>query len=283
MHSWNPKLVEALYEKQTTGFLTRTASGHFHLQPPIVAKHYRAVLADKKAQGTPSDPDDEPQVLTQAVKLTKAELAARTKPGFPYNKPSFGYVVQWLSELGKTVELNDLLSYADHNLHPEWDDGGLYYRRNDSPYDLNEDDSIKWTFMSPYTGNAAIGYARLNVKDGQKLMYERPWSSDHLKRTPWIDNLDFVNPGTGVSVLRGEWDPQLNALVLTVKGWDYSGKGCDDSVTISPIARNLGPGLWGLYVDGELVSTKDLQSGDVFEVTLKVDRGDERDVVFLKA
>lgn len=279
MHSWNPALVEALYERQILGFITKT-SGQFNLQPPIVAKHYRAILANHTHEDETADDLD---ILSKAVALAKKEIEARTGPPFPYNKPCFGYVVQWLSELGKADELSSLLSYADENLNPEWFDGGLYYRREDSPFKFGNDDTVKWTFVSPYTGNAAIGYGRLNVKDGQKIMYENPWSSEHIGQTPWIDNLDFVRPGTGVSVLRGQWDGNVNALILTVKGWDYQGKGCDESVTINPVARNLHAGTWGLYIDGALTAAKDVQAGESFEVSLVVKRGEERDIIFLKA
>jgi hypothetical protein len=62
------------------------------------------------------------------------------------------------------------LAYADENLDPVWEKGGLYYPRNDKL----ENGEPKWTHMDPFSGNAAIGYSRLNVRDGQKKMWDRP-------------------------------------------------------------------------------------------------------------
>lgn len=291
MHSWNPDIVQNLYEKQSFGFITHTTSGDTNLQPPIVAKYIRELSAEE-----PSTP--EAQLLPKAVSKAKAEMAASKGPGFPYNKPAFGYVTQWLSELGQKSDLDGLLSYADNNLNPEWEDGGLYYRRNDEAFtfesDTNANDAnsnagpaeskVKWTFMSPYTGNAAIGYSRLNVPDGQRIMYEKPWTASHLQTAPYIDNVQFVGDKKGVSVLRGVWDADARALILTVKGWDYIGKGCEEHVAISPVARNLQPGTWALYVQGKMVVTRDItgKKDDGFETTVSVRRGEEVDVVFLK-
>lgn len=55
----------------------------------------------------------------------------RPQSGFPYKQPTFGNVVERLSELGKDTELNGLLAHADENLDPVWEKGGLYYPRND--------------------------------------------------------------------------------------------------------------------------------------------------------
>lgn len=138
--------------------------------------------------------------------------------------------------------------------------------------------------MSPYTGNTALGYARLNVPDGQRIMYEKPWTTAHIQTTPYIDNLHFVGEKKGVSVLRGQWDPEASALILTVRGWDYVGKGCEEQVTINPAARNLKPGRWALYVQGKLVVARDIsKKDDGFEAAVSVRRGEEVDVVFLKA
>lgn len=64
--------------------------------------------------------------------LGKAKQAP--KSAAPYTKPTFGYVAQWLSELGRP-ELDGLLKYADEQLNPVRENGGLFYERNDQPYD----------------------------------------------------------------------------------------------------------------------------------------------------
>ncbi|OAG36062.1 hypothetical protein AYO21_09780 [Fonsecaea monophora] len=279
MNSWNHELVESLYPKQFPGFITNISS-RVRLQPPIVANHYRQLSA--AASSTRS----EQEALQEAIRLAKTDLAKNPKPPFPYTKPCFGYVVQWLSELGQTELLNGLLSYADESLNPTWENGGLFYPRNDTPFVFTEEDQdgegVQWTHISPFCGNAAIGYARLNVKDGQRIMYEKPWTRDSLAQTPWIDNLDFAGKEHGVGVLRGVWDKDARALILTVKGWDFEGRACPEAVNIEPVARSLAPGHWAVYVDGKLRTSRELhgQIGDELRVPLEVKKGQEVDVVF---
>ena len=54
-------------------------------------------------------------------------------------------------------------------------------------------------------------------KDGQKKMWERPWTSAEMEKRPWIDNFDL---GDGVDVLRGSWVEEHGAMVLTLRTWD---------------------------------------------------------------
>jgi hypothetical protein len=225
--------------------------------------------------------------LKEAIELAKADIAEAPTPPFPYTKPCFGYISQWLSELGQTELLNGLLTYADDSLNPTWENGGLYYPRNDTPFvfaDEKDVEGVRWTHVSPFCGNAAIAYARLNVKDGQRIMYEKPWTRDHLAHTPWIDNLEFTSKEHGVSVLRGIWDENAQALVLTVKGWDFEGRLCPDRVAIEPTAKGLATGPWAAYVNGKLVDRLETKgvAGEAFSVKLDVKRGEEVDVVFMK-
>ncbi|OCT49381.1 hypothetical protein CLCR_04700 [Cladophialophora carrionii] len=284
MNAWNHDLVTSLYPKQITGFVT-TIDGRVRLQPPIIANHYRQLAAQ-----SPSTTDAEK--LAQAIALAKADLASGPAPPFPYTKPSFGYVTQWLSELGQTDLLDGLLAYADAELHPTWENGGLYYPRNDTPFVFttgDEDaDGVKWTHVSPFCGNAAIAYSRLNVKDGQRTMYAHPWTREHLAHTPYVDGLDFASPQHGVSVLRAVWDADNHALVLTVKGWDFEGRSLCPSpaeVTCEAVAKQLPQGAWAVYVNGRLANTaeiKDAAGGEDVPVNLQVRRGEEVDVVFMR-
>ncbi|KAJ7819898.1 hypothetical protein B0H14DRAFT_3736464 [Mycena olivaceomarginata] len=89
----------------------------------------------------------------------------------------------------------------------------------------------------------AIGCARLNVRDGQRKMWEAPWTPEHLARTPYVDGEDL---SSGVDFLRGTWDADVGAMIVTLRTWDGSSK------TISPVFRNLPEGTYGLYINGEL-------------------------------
>ena len=277
MNSWNTDLIKSLYPKQAHGFITNL-SGRIRLQPPSVANHFRKLTAE-----TPSM--SEKEALSKAILISKEELSSDHKPPFPYTKPTFGYAVQWLSELGRAEELKGLLAYADTYLDPTWENGGLYYPRNDTPFVFDDGDGegVRWTHMDPFSGNAAIGYARLNVPNGQREMYESPWTRKSLSKTPWIDNIHFVHPEQGVSILRGLWDEHEKALILTVKGWNFEGSKCNERATVTPVARGLENGSWRVYVRGKLAEVKEIKDGEGLKANAEVLRGEEVDFAFVKA
>ncbi|KIL87247.1 hypothetical protein FAVG1_09805 [Fusarium avenaceum] len=255
MNTWNSDLVKSLYDKQSLGFIT-VIDGQVRLHDPVVAGIYRDLMDADNA--SPHDA----AVLAQA-----RHMASSVAPNkFPYSQPTFGYVVQWLSEMGRTVELQGLLDFADEKLRPTWENGGLYYPRNDA----RQDDSGEWAHMDPFSGNASIGYARLNVTDGQKKMWDRPWTRDFLATQPWIDNLDLSQ---GVNYLRGLWDGDENALIVTMKSWN------SEEVTVEPIARNLERGTWVIYVNGEPVKCHTVGESDSLSVAVTVG-AEEVHVVF---
>jgi hypothetical protein len=90
----------------------------------------------------------------------------------------------------------ELLRHADEFFHPSCDHGGPYYQRNDDIVDHNGN----WVYVDPYTGNAGIGYARLNVQAGQKKMFDHPWTQDYVNSTPWVDGFGLDED---VDCLRG--------------------------------------------------------------------------------
>ena len=90
---------------------------------------------------------------------------------------------------------------------------GLYYPRNDKL----ENEEPKWTHMAPVSGNAAIGYSRLNVRDGQKKMWDHPWTQNDLATRPWVDGLDFWR---NIDCLRGVWDAEPKAIIITLTTWN---------------------------------------------------------------
>ncbi|CEL11543.1 hypothetical protein ASPCAL14644 [Aspergillus calidoustus] len=112
---------------------------------------------------------DYPATITQA-----REIAANTptKPEPPFPRPVFGYILLSASELGDDDgrTLRGLLNHVDRFFNPTWQDGGLYYPVNPR----QADDDGKWTEVEPFTGNSAVAYARLNVRGGQRKMWEEP-------------------------------------------------------------------------------------------------------------
>lgn len=235
MNSWNSEEVRSLYDKQNLGFLTNF-NGQTRLHPTRVAIAFRQLVLDEGA-----DPND-----VETLRKAREESRHAVNPKIPFETLNWGCFTMMLSELGKQMELNDLLDYADSRLNPTWESGGLFYPRND----ILADADWNLTHVEPHSGNSGIAYSRLNVKDGQKTMWNEPWTSEMLSKRPWIDGIGFAD---GVDFLRAFWDEDLSAMVLTLKRW----QGGPKSITL--YVRNLPAGRWDTYVNGSLQQTEDFQ------------------------
>ncbi|KAJ7608745.1 hypothetical protein FB45DRAFT_1067234 [Roridomyces roridus] len=256
MNSWNSEQIHALYPSQSLGFFTPIPNeDRINMNSAAVGNTIRKLVQEENA-----DPSD-PATLAKARSIT-----GPTPDGTRFSVPDFGYAAMWLSEVDSPERLNGLLRHADAFLNPTWEEGGLYYPRRDGA----EDGEGNWIRVDPFTGNAAIGYARLNVPDGQKKMWERPWDEEYFAKAPYVDGVDL---GSGVNFLRGEWDSAKGAMVLTVRTWDGADK------TIEPVFCNLPMGNYGVYIGGELVEVRKAEGN--IKVTVKVG-GADVDVVLLK-
>ncbi|KAJ7361291.1 hypothetical protein DFH08DRAFT_951873 [Mycena albidolilacea] len=165
MNSWSSEEIHALYPAQSLGVLSSAdKDGRVNANSRAVGSAFRTLVKEG------ADPDA-PATLHSAREIA----GPPAKSTFSY--PDFGYVVQWVSEVGSAATLDGLLRHADVFLSPTWERGGLFYPRYDEP----ENAAGNWTRMDSYTGNAATGYARLNVADGQRKMWEAPWKKEkHL-------------------------------------------------------------------------------------------------------
>lgn len=245
MNTWNSEFVRASYKQQSLGFLT-SFGGKTRLQPTKVANAFRTLVLEKG-----SDPDD--QATLEAARTTSCEFESK----IPFETLNWLSFTMMLSELGKKKELNDLLEYADQYLNPTWVDGGLYYPRN--PQLMDEDWNL--THMEPHSGNSGIGYARLNVQDGQKKMWEKPWTRETLASRPWIDGDDFSD---GVDFLRGIWDPKRHAMITTVRRWQGEAR------TLTLYMNNLPPGQWAIFVNGAMTHSEEVTPGKRIQITASV-------------
>ncbi|KAK5166896.1 uncharacterized protein LTR77_007625 [Saxophila tyrrhenica] len=253
MHGWNSDFVRASYEKQTLGFLTHFDS-KTQLQPTRVAMAFRRLVAEENL-----DPEDK-------TTLDKArDESSKVNTHFPYETLNWLGFTMMLSELGKRKELDDLLDYADTHLGPAWVKGGLYYPRNGALYD--EDGNF--VHMEPHSGNSGIGYARLNVSNGQKTMWERPWTREVLESRPWLDGAGFDG---GIDFLRGVWHAEQKAMILTVRRWEAVNKAA------TFVMKNAGAAQWAIYVNGSLKEIKDSSGDGEVEITEMVDQR-ELDIV----
>jgi hypothetical protein len=233
------------------GFLTRTPDNRINTNNTHLANTIRTLVSQE------GFPPDDPATLARARQIVAKQAP---QPSFPYRKPTFGYIALWLSEVGAPSDPAALIRHAEAHLNPSWFNGCLYYPRCDVDPDTDADGN--WRFMDPFSGNAAIGYARLNVPDGQKVMWEHPWTKEDIVSRPWIDN---VGLGDGVDALRGVWDEERHVMAASWRTWD-------GRVTqIKPVVRNLEEGVYGVYVDGTLVEKKKVKGReDEIAVELKV-------------
>jgi hypothetical protein len=124
------------------------------------------------------------------------------------NARDFGWAAVCASEVGDTDTLQRLLAYADRFLNPSWQEGAYFYRRRDGWFD--EDGLL--SAMDPHTGNALLAYARLNVPDGLRKIYERPWEENHFHNPALVDMPDDLD-------VRGAfYDVGSNTLLLNFRG-----------------------------------------------------------------
>ncbi|KAJ5542473.1 hypothetical protein N7535_004894 [Penicillium sp. DV-2018c] len=256
---WNYDLIQNLYPAIGYGFLYRTGN-RININPPPVANEIRRIVKTENA-----DPNS-PSVLSRAREATKDSnnnrlISMSPKLRLPYLSPAFGYIAQWLSEVAGPEELNKLLRHADAYLTPSWHNGGLYYQRCDKGWD--EDGN--YTYVDPYTSNAAIAYARLNAKNGQKKMWDHPWTREEVQSRPWIDGISFAQ---GIDCLRGEWSEQNRTMVASFRTWDGRRVACQPSVL------DLPSGEYGVYINSHLeyVTTVDKTNG---VITVDLDVGAE--------
>ena len=163
-------------------------------RPDFVKQHYPAHLKRWSTEGP-----DGTLWIAPAI-----PLAAGAPP-----RPSardFAWAAVCASEVGDTASLDRFLAYADRFLHPAWENGGYFYRRHDEWLDAEG----RLAAMDPHSGNALLSYARLNVPDGLRILYDGPWDDRHFAEPALIDMT------AGLDVRRAFFDPDRNALILTI-------------------------------------------------------------------
>lgn len=160
----------------------------------------------------------------------------------------FGWVAVWASEMGDTATLDGLLSYADRFLNPTWNDGALYYPRNDQPTDSEGNN----TQVEPMTGNVLLAYARLNVPDGLWSLYNEPWDASH-HREPLV-----VEVSDDVDITRADFDRATKTLTVHVS--QRAGRRAGGRIAVSNVADDC-----RLLIDG--AESKSVRDGDNVVIT----------------
>ncbi|WNE95332.1 hypothetical protein PS467_08190 [Streptomyces luomodiensis] len=216
MNTWNRDVVRETFPQQLRGTLKTGPDGTISPYAPSVIPRVRAALAA-------GEPADLPQDTTD-----------------PTTDPTFGYVAAALSELGDE-RLRGLLAHADRFMNPTWENGGLYYPRDDRPWDA-EGNRIHVDAM---TGNVMLGYSRLNVPDGLWSLYNRPWTAEHFAQ-PHVAAQDGE-----VDLRRAYYHRDSHTLLLTARPRDS--KPSDVSLTVA----NSPSRPWTLSFDGVTVAGSD--------------------------
>lgn len=252
MNGWNSEQVHAMFPSQALGTLTKREDGRVNVERPDVA----AILREKALSGE-GNPDEE-STRQEAIKEANSKPAG---PGFPYGKPYFGHTAGWVSEVGPPEMLSGMLMHATMFLRPSWNKGGLYYPRCDDA----ADEEGNWRLMDPVTGNAAIGYSRLNVPDGQKLMWEHAWTPEKVRGAVAIENVSFSE---GVDFLRCKWVTEsengFTGLVVTVRTWN------GETATTRPKITALPSGRYDIFVDGNRVKTHIQEGAEDLQLEIEV-------------
>ena len=225
---WNYAETESLYPSIANGFLEKV-DGRTNIRPRTVAHAIRGIVAKEGGR------HDNLSVIERARESVKDQPPSTNR----FLAPVFGHVAYWVSEYGQAADLDSLLRHADKYMKPSWSQGGLYYQRSDTGWD----EQGNYTYVEPLTGNAAIAYARLNMRHGQKKMWDEPWSKEMVETRPYID---AVYLDQGIDCLRGNWDPENKAMIATFRSWDGS------NVAIKPVIKSLPAGRYGIYVNGIL-------------------------------
>ncbi|OBB20740.1 hypothetical protein A5761_04350 [Mycolicibacterium setense] len=214
MNSWNRAFIHEVFPKQLQGAIREGPDGTLSPYSLPVAAQIKAALAAGESAGFPED------------------------LGHTWDMPSFGYLATGLSEVGDE-RLHGLLAHADRFMNPTWERGGLYYPRNDQSFDSDGN----MTYMDPLTGNALIGYARLNVHNGLWALYNRPWTGEHFSQ-PRLES------HTGAFDLRSAYyHADSQTLLLTAR------PRIDEATEITLTVDNTLPRPWTLAIDGVTVAS----------------------------
>jgi len=152
----------------------------------------------------------------------------------------FGWLAAWAAEVGDITTRDGLLRHADRFMAPRWEDGGYYYPRHDARFDA----SGNYTFMDPATGNAILGFARLNRGGDLATLYNEPLDEAHYS-APMLDDLS-----TAMDLLEARYDRDDETLRFTIAPWKGSSDH-DAAITLSNVSDR---GRWTLLRSGEVVA-----------------------------
>ena len=158
----------------------------------------------------------------------------------PPSARDFGWAAACASEVGDAETRDKLLAYADRHLSPTWSGGALHYPRRDEEFDA---DGL-FRCMDPHTSNALIPYARLNVPDGLRMLYDGPLDRSHFEQ-PALSDLP-----ENIDVVRAFYDPIGKNLALRL----VAESAAEAALEFTGVWRG---GAWSMRLGGETVAQGD--------------------------
>jgi Linalool dehydratase/isomerase len=156
------------------------------------------------------------------------------------NALDLGWAAACASEVGDSDTLQRLLAYADQFLNPVWHNGAYFYQRRDGWFDQEG----RLSAMDPHTGNALLAYARLNVPDGLRKLYGKPWNETHFREPALVDMPDDLD------VCAAQYDEDSTTLWLNMRA-----NGNQARTANIGISNVWDRGDWTLQLDGEIVAS----------------------------
>lgn len=173
----------------------------------------------------------------------------RVRWGSSQVSQDFGFVAAYAAEMGDRATAQKLLEYADEHFAPRWVDGGYFYPLRTvvgeefaGPPKPVPTEKLGEHQVGPLTGNALLGFARLNPGQGIWNLYNKttPTSFAH-SGDPEVVDVRYPE----VQITQAFYDKAERKLAVTmVPGTDYQGR-------ISFGVRNLSPkSRYVVTVDG---------------------------------
>lgn len=174
-----------------------------------------------------------------------APAASMTEDNSRASARDLGWAAVCASEVGDTVAAGRLLAYADRYLHSCWERGAYYYRRHDELFD----NAGRFSCMDPHTGNALLGYARLNVPSGLKKIYDGALRAEHFSE-PALDDLP-----DDWDVTLAHYNARTRSLALALAPAMVT---TEASRLVKLTIKNVcALGNWNLYANAECVAEGD--------------------------
>lgn len=175
--------------------------------------------------------------LTRLIDTTPERW--RVRWGSSQVSQDFGFLAAYAAEMGDRATAQKLLEYADEHFAPRWEDGGYFYPRRTvvgeefaGPPTPVPTEKLGQHQVGPLTGNALLGFARLNPGRGIWNLYNKttPTSFAHSS-DPEVVGVRYPE----VQITQAYFDKSERKLAVSMV------PGTDDQARISFGVRNLSP------------------------------------------